>query len=143
MKNRFVIIGSSIKMKYLIKFITILLLVIASKSYSQSAYSTPKNYGEPLNLTEHAQYIGQLQHQMQLKYERNQERIQDKFDDIYSAMLSAKKRNNGLTQSQVNYYNAFIGNYNKILKSNLSDTVYVNSVVLSYMRNIQEEVYSW
>lgn len=142
MNIKVIISGLSLKSKSFIKFIALICFLIASNSYSQSAYSTPRNYGEPLNLTESAQYVGQLQHQMQLKYEKNQERLQDKFDDIYSAMISAKRKNNGLTQSQVDYYNAFITNYNKVLNSNLSDTVYVNDV-LSYMRKIQEVVYSW
>jgi hypothetical protein len=123
-------------------YTTLLTLVISSKSYSQSAYSTPKNYGNTIDLTETARYLGGIQREMQLKYEKNFERLEDKYDDIYSAMISAKKRNNGLTQSQANYYNGFINNYNKILKSNLSDTVYVNSI-LGYMRSVQEEVYSW
>lgn len=142
MKIKALISEFSLKSTLLTKFTTLIFLALVSKSYSQSAYSTPRNYGSPLNLSDNAQYVGQIQREMQLKFEKNQERIQDKFDDIYSAMLSAKKRNSSLTQSQVNYYNAFIDNYKKILKSNLSDTVYVNSV-LSYMRGVQEEVYSW
>ena len=142
MKINTLISAFTLKSKTFTKFTILLFFILVSKSYSQNAYSTPRNYGTPLNLSDNAQYVGQIQHEMQLKYEKNQERIQDKFDDIYSAMLSAKKRNNGLSQSQVNYYNAFIDNYKKILNANLSDTVYVNGV-LSYMRGIQEEVYSW
>jgi hypothetical protein len=123
-------------------YTTLLTLVISSKSYSQSAYSTPKNYGNTIDLTSTARYIGGIQREMQLKYEKNFDRLEDKYDEIYSSMISAKKRNNGLTQSQANYYNGFINNYNKILKSNLSDSVYVNSV-LGYMRSVHEEVYSW
>ena len=108
MKINTLISAFTLKSKIFTKFTILLFFILVSKSYSQNAYSTPRSYGAPLNLSDNAQYVGQIQHEMQLKYEKNQERIQDKFDDINSAMLSAKKRNNGLSQSQVNYYNAFI-----------------------------------
>jgi hypothetical protein len=97
MKIKTLISAFTLKSKTFTKFTILLFFALVSKSYSQNAYSTPRNYGTPLNLSDNAQYVGQIQHEMQLKYEKNQERIQDKFDDIYSAMLSAKKRNNGLS----------------------------------------------
>ena len=56
-----------------------------------NAYSTPINYGEKLQITDNAQYVGAIQHAMQQKFDINLAKIEDLIGKVSTVPLVRDK----------------------------------------------------
>ncbi|CAM4324039.1 hypothetical protein EWU23_09675 [Cytophagaceae bacterium 50C-KIRBA] len=104
---------------------------------------TFRAYSQTL-LLDNAREIGEVQRQMQLKYEKNNEKVSEVSDEFYKVLKILNRRSKEktlLSSEQIKYVVDVITIMNKT-KLNLTDNVGVNNYV-RFLNNAIEEIESW
>lgn len=129
-------------MQKLLPVLIIAFIISSNLSYSQSAYSTPYEYGnQPVYQPDVAPVYDALKSK-QSSHNSRVNQLEQKMDDITRLLLKVKERKGGFTVKQRDYINWFADEWSKVLKWDFSNTQNFNNV-MSWLRKAENTIIDW
>jgi hypothetical protein len=106
----------------------------------------PRTYSPTISTLDFAEQTGNVQSQMQAKYDTNYEKINAKISSIHKILTKMIQRHKSgvqiLEEEQIEYIGQYEENLKKINKIKLTNNSSVNQA-LNYLDGVEGQLYEW